>query len=264
MKRSQLSKKCYKAAVEDLINCTEVRLTDLDAKFYQLLDLLQESERAAEACKFVRQALEGVTRERVQNWRAYIYTLLRKFDETVYNSMKSDGQKAPRPPRTPTAQAPALSGKIEDHALSATAPEFVPGQHWGGRLVGTTPTAQDHYQFTPSFWMPSFDQIMMTPPPKTWMSDKSLATETPEACVQVLQLDAVVDTPVKSKMPSPGSADHLAGTCRPCAFFHTKGCSNASECQFCHLCDPEEKKRRKKEKRLNASRANPSTTKGKA
>jgi len=49
-------------------------------------------------------------------------------------------------------------------------------------------------------------------------------------------------------MPSLGSASHELGRCKPCAFFHTKGCSNALTCQFCHLCDADEKKRRRKEK----------------
>eukprot|EP00437_Effrenium_voratum_P031618 CAMPEP_0181407818 /NCGR_PEP_ID=MMETSP1110-20121109/5975_1 /TAXON_ID=174948 /ORGANISM="Symbiodinium sp., Strain CCMP421" /LENGTH=242 /DNA_ID=CAMNT_0023530257 /DNA_START=82 /DNA_END=807 /DNA_ORIENTATION=- len=43
-----------------------------------------------------------------------------------------------------------------------------------------------------------------------------------------------------------GSAGHGLGTCKPCAFFHTKGCSSGKNCTFCHLCPPGEKKRRAK------------------
>jgi hypothetical protein len=48
-------------------------------------------------------------------------------------------------------------------------------------------------------------------------------------------------------LPSVGSAEHWVGTCKPCAFTH-KGCSSGKNCPFCHLCDPGEKKRRRKEK----------------
>jgi hypothetical protein len=45
-----------------------------------------------------------------------------------------------------------------------------------------------------------------------------------------------------------GSVGHEAGTCRPCAFLYTKGCANGIDCEFCHLCEPDEKKKRRKEK----------------
>lgn len=51
-----------------------------------------------------------------------------------------------------------------------------------------------------------------------------------------------------AELPSMGSRDHAAGCCRPCAFFHSKGCENGLACQFCHLCGPEERKRRRQEK----------------
>lgn len=51
-----------------------------------------------------------------------------------------------------------------------------------------------------------------------------------------------------SELPSIGSATHSKGSCRPCAFLHTKGCENGLACTFCHLCEPGERKRRQKEK----------------
>jgi len=50
------------------------------------------------------------------------------------------------------------------------------------------------------------------------------------------------------EMPTIGSAGHNIGTCKPCAFFHTKGCGNGVQCFFCHLCAPEEKRKRQKDK----------------
>jgi len=57
---------------------------------------------------------------------------------------------------------------------------------------------------------------------------------------------SVVATP--PILPSAGSARHSAGQCKPCAFFNTKGCENDSNCKFCHLCEPGEKQRRRKQK----------------
>lgn len=49
-------------------------------------------------------------------------------------------------------------------------------------------------------------------------------------------------------LPTLGSLGHDNGNCKPCAFFHVKGCGSGSQCQFCHLCESGEKKRRQKEK----------------
>merc|ERR1719419_777797 len=50
-------------------------------------------------------------------------------------------------------------------------------------------------------------------------------------------------------MPTMGSTGHYLRTCKPCAFVNTKGCKDGAWCNFCHLCEPGEKKRRKKEKK---------------
>jgi len=49
-------------------------------------------------------------------------------------------------------------------------------------------------------------------------------------------------------LPSEGSVGHAAGWCKPCAFVYTTGCAHGQACQFCHLCEPGEKKRRRKAK----------------
>lgn len=51
-------------------------------------------------------------------------------------------------------------------------------------------------------------------------------------------------------LPSLGSVAHRLGGCRPCAFYHKRGCENAESCPFCHLCPPWEKKIRLREKRV--------------
>mmetsp|Transcript_46776 Transcript_46776/g.138189 ORF Transcript_46776/g.138189 Transcript_46776/m.138189 type:complete len:306 (+) Transcript_46776:87-1004(+) len=49
---------------------------------------------------------------------------------------------------------------------------------------------------------------------------------------------------------SAGSNRHQSGKCKPCAFFHTKGCASGPDCRFCHLCGDGEKKRRQRERLL--------------
>lgn len=56
-----------------------------------------------------------------------------------------------------------------------------------------------------------------------------------------------------SEMPTRGSALHSFGTCKPCAFVFQDGCKNGLECEYCHLCDFGESKRRKKVKKLEVS-----------
>mmetsp|Transcript_46306 Transcript_46306/g.104972 ORF Transcript_46306/g.104972 Transcript_46306/m.104972 type:complete len:273 (-) Transcript_46306:187-1005(-) len=51
------------------------------------------------------------------------------------------------------------------------------------------------------------------------------------------------------KTPEQKAQEHKTGDCRPCAFHHTKGCSNGDNCVYCHLCPPGELKRRKAIKR---------------
>lgn len=52
-------------------------------------------------------------------------------------------------------------------------------------------------------------------------------------------------------IPTEGSALHSQAQCKPCVFFwKPEGCESGRNCQFCHLCDPGEKKRRQKERLL--------------
>jgi len=106
--------------------------------------------------------------------------------------------------------------------------------------------------------MPVFDCLMPPPP----VAPPVLSLELDEACLPpppetsalapVLRLaDALPEPELGSpELPSFGSTGHRTGTCRPCAFFHSKGCGNGTQCTFCHLCAPGEKKRRLKEKRV--------------
>lgn len=65
--------------------------------------------------------------------------------------------------------------------------------------------------------------------------------------------DAAVAALGTVEIPSRGSALHTFGACKPCAFSFQDVCVSGVECEFCHLCDPGERKRRKKERRKLAA-----------
>jgi len=93
-----------------------------------------------------------------------------------------------------------------------------------------------------------FNEFHPTPAPPAWAAQHDEALPEPE-----------LGSP---ECPTIGSKAHFYGTCKPCAFLYTKGCSNGASCPFCHLCDAGEKKRRSKDKRAvkqNARRDGAST-----
>lgn len=67
---------------------------------------------------------------------------------------------------------------------------------------------------------------------------------------RILVLSEALPEPAlgSSELPTVGSAGHHTGACKPCAFFHTRGCDNGFQCSFCHLCGPQEKRKRQKAK----------------
>jgi len=254
--------KVYKAAIDDLFRKTIVVAADLDGRFFLLLDRLQEKGRAIEGVRQVAEAVENLERERVFNWRAYLYTLLKKFDEGTSEATKTAEDR--KKESSPTPQTPG--------SFNVGAPEFVPGNYWGGRLNGATPHADDSQGLLLPVPLKSFE--FTTPPPMAPMYgyfDMGSGPKLPMPQVaspslsQLLNLEDDIDFSLPpppappplpmvpplpgAPLPSPGSAGHAIGECKPCAFLHSKGCANAETCQFCHLCDAEEKKRRRRGKR---------------
>mmetsp|Transcript_47781 Transcript_47781/g.89525 ORF Transcript_47781/g.89525 Transcript_47781/m.89525 type:complete len:227 (+) Transcript_47781:59-739(+) len=65
--------------------------------------------------------------------------------------------------------------------------------------------------------------------------------------LELHHLLAAIDN--RSGLPSVGSAGHHAGTCKPCGFFHTRGCTDGAACSFCHICPHGTIERQRKEKR---------------
>merc|ERR1712054_16364 len=74
----------------------------------------------------------------------------------------------------------------------------------------------------------------------------------------VLRLAEAVPPPQlgTAALPSIGSLLHHKRECKPCTFFHTRGCENKEDCQFCHLCGPGEKKKRLKALKREQREAN--------
>ena len=89
---------------------------------------------------------------------------------------------------------------------------------------------------------------MLPPPTQVWQAPiPPIPTPTAAVTAPVILGSAM--------LPSIGSGGHATGECKPCVFFHKKGCATGRTCLFCHLCQPGEKQRRKerKEKSLSCS-----------
>lgn len=79
-------------------------------------------------------------------------------------------------------------------------------------------------------------------------ADAALASHVASLLVSDQTQSALFDQSA-TELPSRGSALHVSGACRPCAWFWkpTK-CQNGQECWHCHLCPEGELKSRKKSK----------------
>jgi len=94
----------------------------------------------------------------------------------------------------------------------------------------------------PSLPPPSLPRDFIPPVPASPAFFPGVHTVRLDDVLPRCQYDAV-------ELPTAGSAGHYRGDCKPCAFFWTKGCDSGIQCVFCHLCQPEERKRRKVDKR---------------
>lgn len=131
----------YKESLEAFFAANGVvKPADLDRKALQLLAILHGKDRSSEALKYLEQALNGIPRENIQNWRAYVYTLLRSFDDDAYETLKSNAGQRNRPPRgsdrakdkevAKAAKSAAKTESLMGGKLRAEAVEFVPGMPW--------------------------------------------------------------------------------------------------------------------------------------
>jgi len=86
--------------------------------------------------------------------------------------------------------------------------------------------------------------------PTSKLDDASLSQAAPRQRRRGVRITAgMLSTLGSAEFPTVGSAGHHRGKCKPCAFaWKEGGCESGVQCQFCHLCDAVEKKRRHKAK----------------
>jgi len=181
------------------------------------------------------------------------------------------GGKSPEVGVTPSPVRPmawprTMSGDALGELMQSS--EVAHPQHSSPGMIASPPAqwAPAHSQHSspglmsppPAEWAPHLQETLSFPPPPmapaVGLPQENLycmppawsPTEAP-----VLRLSEVIPEPAlgSPECPTQGSRNHRMNNCKPCAFLHTKGCSNGLGCEFCHLCEPGEKKRRQREKR---------------
>lgn len=92
---------------------------------------------------------------------------------------------------------------------------------------------------------PELDPPLLPPSLPMERADSSSASQRDRGSPSRLPLLLLLQHATKA--PSPGSASHGTGYCRPCAWFWKPGgCQNGLQCAHCHLCPEGEIKARKK------------------
>lgn len=126
----------------------------------------------------------------------------------------------------PAAAVPSISPEPSPQLLAMFVPQAVPPP--------------------PAAWAPCMQPEAVPPPPMA-------PAEKPTRVVRLAEAMAAPQLG-SEEAPTIGSLGHKYGNCKPCAFMHTKGCTTGVACQFCHLCDKNERKRRQKQKHQQAAR----------
>eukprot|EP00418_Pyrodinium_bahamense_P044433 CAMPEP_0179209750 /NCGR_PEP_ID=MMETSP0796-20121207/104610_1 /TAXON_ID=73915 /ORGANISM="Pyrodinium bahamense, Strain pbaha01" /LENGTH=709 /DNA_ID=CAMNT_0020914709 /DNA_START=46 /DNA_END=2175 /DNA_ORIENTATION=+ len=124
-----------------------------------------------------------------------------------------------------------IGGAVEDAVLgcSAVPPPRPPG-HFGSGARARAPPPEPGVARQGG----NFHGIPPSGPASAWAVSGADSAE-PES--------PVLGSP---ELPSRGSALHRWLTCKPCAFVLQGLCVRDVDCQFCHLCEPGERKRRRK------------------
>ncbi|CAE7255158.1 unnamed protein product [Symbiodinium sp. CCMP2592] len=147
----------------------------------------------------------------------------------------------PTPKATEAAYSFALPPTESSAAfLNADAKVFVPVQQSGSGAVPED--VPDHVQNKEYGSEHLEAQAVMMAESVLGLDSEGLLSPAPDTESPGSQ-EPVVTGPV----PSKGSALHRSGQCRPCAWmWKPKGCQNAENCEYCHLCPEGELKHRKK------------------
>jgi len=110
-----------------------------------------------------------------------------------------------------------------------------------------------HFPGSEALFVEGFQPRKTKSAPASEAGDVDIQLDVPRPPAPVLCLAEVLPEPELGslELPTVGSIGHRRGrTCRPCAFmFREPRCNKGVDCQFCHLCEPGEKKRRLKQKK---------------
>jgi len=156
-------------------------------------------------------------------------------DDQGQFSAESTTQKVDAP--ISDEESPMIFAQYVDFGMDMGSPTDMQADlYFPGAAMPMIPM-EEHF---PGAVMPMDDQFMQM----MWVG-----METSQPSRPVLSLaEALPEPEVGSpEMPSVGSVGHWDGNCKPCAFM-ARGCSSGVNCPFCHLCDMNEKKRRRKDK----------------
>lgn len=144
------------------------------------------------------------------------------------------------PPSPPPGLEDVLPGafnpKLRDETGSQCSTEYDTGSHHGSSAHPASALAEvshEQKEGRPDRYTPG--RILL-----------DTATPPPPPPPAVLTLAGAVESGAPG-LPSVGSACHHLGLCKPCDFLHrsNEGCKAGAACKFCHLCGPDENKRRK-------------------
>jgi hypothetical protein len=141
-------------ALAELTIQTQMRFFDVDKRFLQLLDILEDEGKAKDALGTLQKSLAGLQRRDVANWRGYTYTLLRTFDPEAHQKLKKEENSIPREGLNGQVRQRKSGQKgnerYQEHGkrsllgpstFSTSAPAFMPGklEHGGQETVPLPP-----------------------------------------------------------------------------------------------------------------------------
>lgn len=168
---------------------------------------------------------------------------------------------------TQTARSPGVDeaqAQLGTDSVATSASLSTPAQHGKGSEPGGTPPARPPGVLVPPMQALTAGNRKAEPSMAVEVDDKTNRAAVPPYGLHDIDSDdeEAADAAVAAAMeasrergelgspevPTLGSIGHLLRLCKPCAFVNTKGCKDGISCKFCHLCEPGEKKRRKKEK----------------
>lgn len=142
-----LDGKKYKVAVEQLAEKTAIKVNEIDQKALALLEALDKKGKAEAAIDHLKESLSEVGRDHTTNWRAYSYTLLKKFDEETYKEMKEEAVKSGV--RRPRGNRESREDRKENREERKRAQDRFP--------LTTFNFNKDATEFVPKPWSPNKD-----------------------------------------------------------------------------------------------------------